>query len=114
MLSLGNVFNYDELKEWAQKITDVFPDARFVVEFKIDGLAMSLIYEDGLLKQAVTRGDGVEGEDVTNNVKTIKSIPLKIDVKGRYDIRGEVFMPKKSFEELNRQKLDAGEVVGIE
>ena len=109
MLSLGNVFNYDELKEWAQKITDVFPEARFVVEFKIDGLAMSLIYEDGLLKQAVTRGDGVEGEDVTNNVKTIKSIPLKIDVKGRYDIRGEVFMPKKSFEELNKQKLDAGE-----
>ena len=109
MLSLGNVFNYDELKEWAKKITDVFPDARFVVEFKIDGLAMSLIYEDGLLKQAVTRGDGVEGEDVTNNVKTIKSIPLKIDVKGRYDIRGEVFMPKKSFEELNKQKLESGE-----
>ena len=109
MLSLGNVFNYEELKEWAKKITDVFADARFVVEYKIDGLAMSLLYEDGLLKQAVTRGDGIEGEDVTNNVKTIKSIPLKINRKGRYDIRGEVYMPKKSFEELNAQRLKEGE-----
>ena len=109
MLSLGNVFNYEELKEWAKKITDVYSDARFVVEYKIDGLAMSLIYEDGLLKQGVTRGDGVEGEDVTNNIKTIKSIPLKINRKGRYDIRGEVYMPKKSFYALNEQRLKDGE-----
>ena len=78
MLSLGNVFNYEELKQWASKIEEVFDHVEYCVEYKIDGLAMSLIYEDGMFKQAVTRGDGVVGEDVTSNVRTIKSIPLKI------------------------------------
>lgn len=109
MLSLGNVFNHDELVDWAKKIEEVCPKVEYVVEFKIDGLAMSLIYENGLFKQAVTRGDGVEGEDVTSNVKTIKSIPMRIDFKGRYDIRGEVYMPKDSFEKCNAEKRRLGE-----
>ena len=109
MLSLGDVFNYDELRNWAKKIEEVFPDAKYSVEYKIDGLAMSLIYEDGYFKQAVTRGDGVEGEDVTSNVRTIKSIPLKIPYKQRYDIRGEVYMPKKAFERINEIRRSEGE-----
>lgn len=109
MLSLGNVFNYEELKEWAKKIEDVFPQVEYCVEYKIDGLAMSLIYEDGYFKQAVTRGDGIEGEDVTSNVRTIKSIPLKIPYTQRYDIRGEVYMPKSAFEKANALKRENGE-----
>ncbi|MBR0461096.1 MAG: NAD-dependent DNA ligase LigA [Erysipelotrichaceae bacterium] len=109
MLSLGNVFSYEELKDWARKIEEVFPKVEYCVEYKIDGLAMSLIYEDGLFRQAVTRGDGVEGEDVTSNVRTIKSIPLKIDYTQRYDIRGEVYMPKKAFERVNSQRRADGE-----
>ena len=109
MLSLGDVFSYDELRQWSKKITDIYPNVEYCVEYKIDGLAMSLIYEDGKLKQAVTRGDGVVGEDVTNNVKTIISIPLTIPYKQRYDIRGEVYMPKSSFNRLNRQRVAEGE-----
>ena len=109
MLSLGDVFSYDELRQWSNKITSVYGNVEYCVEYKIDGLAMSLIYEDGLFKQAVTRGDGVVGEDVTHNVKTIKSIPLKIPYKQRYDIRGEVYMPKKAFYKLNQIKRDNGE-----
>lgn len=109
MLSLGNVFNYEELKQWASKIEEVFDHVEYCVEYKIDGLAMSLIYEDGIFKQAVTRGDGVVGEDVTSNVRTIKSIPLRIPYKQRYDIRGEVYMPKSAFEKANAQKRENGE-----
>lgn len=109
MLSLGNVFNYEELKDWAKKIEDVLPNVEYCVEYKIDGLAMSLIYEDGYFKQAVTRGDGIEGEDVTSNVRTIKSIPLKIPYTQRYDIRGEVYMPKSAFEKANEIKRANGE-----
>ncbi len=109
MLSLGDVFSYDELRQWSKKISDIYPNVEYCVEYKIDGLAMSLIYEDGKLKQAVTRGDGVVGEDVTNNVKTIISIPLTIPYKQRYDIRGEVYMPKSSFNRLNRQRVAEGE-----
>ena len=109
MLSLGDVFSYDELRAWAKKITDEINNVEFCVEYKIDGLAMCLVYEDGILKQAVTRGDGVVGEDVTNNIKTIMSIPMSIPYKQRYDIRGEVYMPKSSFERLNRQRRQDGE-----
>ena len=104
MLSLGDVFSYDELREWAKKITDVYGQIEFCAEYKIDGLAMSLIYEDGLFKQAVTRGDGVTGEDVSSNVRTIQSIPMAIPYKQRYDIRGEVYMPKSSFLRVNRER----------
>lgn len=109
MLSLGDVFSFDELRDWAKKVEEVIPSPEYCVEYKFDGLAMSLIYEDGLFKQAVTRGDGVVGEDVTSNVKTIKSIPMRIPYLQRYDIRGEVYMPKKSFNRINEQRLKDGE-----
>lgn len=105
MLSLGDVFSYDELKEWSKRITDVYGQVEYCVEYKIDGLAMSLIYEDGLFVQAVTRGDGLTGEDVTSNVRTIQSIPMSIPYKQRYEIRGEVYMPKSSFNRVNRERL---------
>ncbi|MEE3408463.1 MAG: NAD-dependent DNA ligase LigA [Erysipelotrichaceae bacterium] len=109
MLSLGDVFSYDELRDWAKKITDIYGKVEFCAEYKIDGLAMSLIYEDGLFKQAVTRGDGITGEDVTSNVRTIQSIPMSIPYKQRYDIRGEVYMPKSSFNRVNRERIANGE-----
>jgi len=109
MLSLGDVFSYDELRDWAKKVEETVPNVQYCVEYKIDGLAMCLIYENGYFKQAVTRGDGVMGEDVTSNVRTIKSIPMSIPYKQRYDIRGEVFMPKKAFEKANIQRRNDGE-----
>ena len=109
MLSLGDVFSYDELREWSKKITDVYGEVEYCAEYKIDGLAMSLIYEDGLFKQAVTRGDGITGEDVSSNVRTIQSVPMSIPYKQRYDIRGEVYMPKSSFNRVNRERRENGE-----
>ncbi len=109
MLSLGDVFSYDELREWSKKITDVYGPVEYCAEYKIDGLAMSLIYENGLFVQAVTRGDGVTGEDVTSNVRTIQSIPMAIPYRQRYDIRGEVYMPKSSFNRVNRERKQNGE-----
>ena len=109
MLSLGDVFSYDELRNWSKKITDIYGDVEYCVEYKIDGLAMSLQYEDGLFKQAVTRGDGVTGEDVTSNVKTIQSIPMSIPYKQNYEIRGEVYMPKSSFNRVNKERRENGE-----
>ena len=90
MLSLGNVFNYEELVAFDERVRALEPDVRYVVELKIDGLAMSLIYRDGRFVQAVTRGDGTIGEDVTSNIKTIPSIPMRIDEPGEVEVRGEV------------------------
>lgn len=105
MLSLGNVFNYEEIEEFVTRIQGSVKDAEFVVECKYDGLAMSLIYENGSFVRAVTRGDGLVGEDVSANIKTIQSIPMHIPERHHVEVRGEVYMPKKSFEELNeRQK----------
>lgn len=105
MLSLGNVFNYEEIEEFVKRIQGSVKDAEFVVECKYDGLAMSLIYENGSFVRAVTRGDGLVGEDVSANIKTIQSIPMHIPERRHVEVRGEVYMPKKSFEELNeRQK----------
>ena len=105
MLSLGNVFNYEEIEEFVNRIQGSVKDAEFVVECKYDGLAMSLIYENGSFVRAVTRGDGLVGEDVSTNIKTIQSIPMHIPERRHVEVRGEVYMPKKSFEELNeRQK----------
>ena len=105
MLSLGNVFNYEEIEEFVNRIQGSVKDAEFVVECKYDGLAMSLIYENGSFVRAVTRGDGLVGEDVSANIKTIQSIPMHISERRHVEVRGEVYMPKKSFEELNeRQK----------
>lgn len=105
MFSLGNVFNYEEIEEFVNRIQGSVKDAEFVVECKYDGLAMSLIYENGSFVRAVTRGDGLVGEDVSANIKTIQSIPMHIPERRHVEVRGEVYMPKKSFEELNeRQK----------
>lgn len=105
MLSLGNVFNYEEIEEFVTRIQGSVKDAEFVVECKYDGLAMSLIYDNGSFVRAVTRGDGLVGEDVSANIKTIQSIPMHIPERRHVEVRGEVYMPKKSFEELNeRQK----------
>ena len=109
MYSLDNSENVTDIEKWVekiQKLTDnpIFP---ITVEPKIDGLAISLIYKDGLLVKGLTRGDGFTGEDVTHNIKTIKNIPLKLKntMKGEIEVRGEVFMPTDSFEKLNKQKV---------
>ena len=111
MMSLGDVFNTDELTEWVKKVEKDLEerDVEFSLEMKIDGLSMSLIYEDGILQSCSTRGDGTIGEDVTVNVLTIPSIPTRIDAKGHIEIRGEVYMPKKSFLELNKERENNGE-----
>lgn len=104
MLSLGNAFNYEDLKAFDERISSELKQMEYVVECKIDGLAMSLTYENGLFTQAVTRGDGSVGEDVTNNVATIPSIPKKIEHFGHLEVRGEVYMPKASFERINEER----------
>lgn len=101
MLSLDDVFSKEELKEFCERIWKEFGRASFVCECKFDGLAMALIYENGSFVRAVTRGDGSVGEDVTENVRTISSIPMHIDEAGHVEVRGEVIMPKASFEKLN-------------
>lgn len=101
MLSLGNVFNEEELKDFIEKIQSRFPEASFVCEYKFDGLAMALQYENGRFVKAVTRGDGLTGEDVTENIRTIASVPMSIDTQQFVEVRGEVYMPKASFEALN-------------
>jgi DNA ligase (NAD+) len=113
MLSLDNAFDRAELAAWYARIERVITDpVSFVGEPKLDGLAISLLYEDGRLVRAATRGDGETGEDVTANVVTIGAIPEQLSgaaVPDRLEVRGEVFMPLSSFEELNRRQGDAGE-----
>ncbi len=110
MLSLANAFNDDDLRDFDKKIRDVLgvDKVRYMAEMKIDGLGMSLVYRKNLL-YAATRGDGTIGEDVTSNVITIKSIPSHIDLDEEFEIRGEVFMPKKSLERLNAERELTGE-----
>lgn len=109
MLSLGNAFKLEDLHAFDERVREVVPNARYVVELKIDGLAMSLIYRDGRFVQALTRGDGVVGEDVTHNVKTIPSIPMHIPLQGEVEVRGEVYMPNASFQMLNEEREKNGE-----
>lgn len=109
MLSLGNAYNLEDLQAFDQRIRQEVNHPQYVVELKIDGLAMSILYRDGRFVQAVTRGDGSVGEDVTNNVKTIKSIPMRIAMSGEVELRGEVYMPKQSFEQLNEKRIANGE-----
>jgi len=109
MYSLDNIENSEDLKKWFERLEKITENSIFpvTVEPKIDGLAISLIYEDSLLKRGLTRGDGVIGEDVTHNVKTIRNIPLRLktEIKGTVEIRGEVYMPVTSFDKLNAQRL---------
>ena len=111
MLSLGDVFNLEELRIWDRKLCENLnvKNVTYNAEMKIDGLAMSLVYENGELLYCATRGDGTTGEDVTTNVLTIPSIPTHIKIKERVEIRGEVYMPKASFIELNKARKEAGE-----
>ena len=102
LMSLQDVFSREELKEFLEKILAAEPSAAFSVEPKIDGLSVSLEYIDGQFVRGATRGDGNVGEDVTENLKTIHSIPMTLEhAPARLIVRGEVFMPKKSFEKLN-------------
>ena len=105
LMSLQDVFSLEELDEFIDKIRESYPDASFSVEPKIDGLSVALEYIDGKFVRGATRGDGSVGEDVTENVKTIQSVPMRLEgAPSRLIVRGEVFMPKKSFEALNAQQ----------
>ena len=114
MLSIDNTYNEDELRKFDERVVKGLEDANYdyTVEPKIDGLAISLRYENGHLTRAATRGDGRRGDDVTSNIRTIKAIPLSLDGKNipnLLEIRGEVYMPKAAFAELNTAKVEAGE-----
>ncbi|MEM7107879.1 MAG: NAD-dependent DNA ligase LigA [Bacteroidota bacterium] len=113
MLSLGNTYSTDELRDFDKRVAKGLSDAtyEYFCELKFDGVALSLTYENGLLVRGVTRGDGTRGDDITNNVKTIRTIPLSL--KGSYpqtfEARGEAFFPKANFEKLNKEREDIGE-----
>ncbi len=111
MWSMEDVFSEAELKEWLERVYKLAGkrDIQWYVEPKFDGASLNLIYENGLLKSAATRGDGEVGEDVTANAKTIPSIPLGIDYKGLIEIRGEVVIRKDDFEKLNQERLEKGQ-----
>jgi DNA ligase (NAD+) len=118
MLSLDNAFSYDALRDWDRRVRQGTgrEDIEYIAEHKFDGLSISLQYEDGVLVRAVTRGDGTTGEDVTPNVKTIRSIPLSVDAAGlkksklgaTFEVRGEILMTRKAFVAMNRQQEQTG------
>lgn len=118
MLSLNDVFSEDELLGWVERIKKLSPDAthEYFVDLKMDGFACALIYQDGLLQTAITRGDGFVGEDVTINVRTLESVPLRLRISkklahflhGRTEVRGEIVMYKKDFELLNKKRAEKG------
>ncbi|TAN58400.1 NAD-dependent DNA ligase LigA [Patescibacteria group bacterium] len=129
MLSLNDAFDQEEMKEWEERLKRLRPDIKefdYYGELKMDGLAVSLLYENGILVQGATRGDGITGEDVTQNIRTIEAIPLKLEnpaneksgktdgllqkaFKGRFEVRGEVFMSKTSFEKINKEQKKKNE-----
>jgi len=118
MLSLDNAFSHDALRDWDRRVREGTgrEDIEYIAEHKFDGLSISLQYENGVLKRGVTRGDGTTGEDVTPNVKTIRSIPLRVEaaalkkarLASEFEVRGEIMMTRKSFEALNRQQEENG------
>lgn len=108
MLSLGNVFNESEVRLFDERIRKE-DTPKYVCELKIDGLAISLTYENGVLVRGATRGDGVVGEDITENIRTIKSIPLVLNKKIDIEVRGEVYLSKDSFEKINEERREKGE-----
>lgn len=121
MLSLDDVFDRADVEAWVRRMDNLLPNGKheFFTDIKMDGLACALIFQDGLLVQAVTRGDGCIGEDVTENVRTIKNIPLRLRkaagfeqfLLGKTEIRGEIVMLKKDFDDLNKQRQKAGEAI---
>lgn len=115
MLSLGNTYNYDEVKAWYERVAKEL-NAPFEVcaELKYDGLSISLIYNDGILSRALTRGDGTYGDDVTANVRTIRSIPLRLEgehIPAELEVRGEVLLPYAEFERINKEREERGEAL---
>src|SRR5947209_18637566 len=118
MLSLDNAFSYGELGEFDRRVRELAGRERveYVTEHKFDGLSMSLQYEGGVFARGVTRGDGTTGEDVTPNVRAIRSVPLRVDsatlkklrLGADFEVRGEIIMPRSAFEELNRQQEEQG------
>src|SRR5256885_8292260 len=118
MLSLDNGFWFDGLRDFDRRVREGIgrEEIEYIAEHKFDGLSISLHYEDGVLARGVTRGDGTTGEDVTPNIKTIRSIPLRIEesvlkkakLKGDFEVRGEVIMTRKAFEAMNRQQEQTG------
>jgi DNA ligase (NAD+) len=124
MTSLGNAFDDEDMRNWLARIGRLLPtdmtadDLEFVVEPKIDGLAIALTYENGVLAQGATRGDGVEGENVTTNIRTVKNVPLRIPTSPagppaptKIEVRGEIYMPIADFNKFNQQQLEKGEKV---
>lgn len=118
MLSLSNVYNYEELTEWVERVERLAgsESIEFVTEPKIDGSAVSILYRNSLLERGATRGDGVTGEDVTSNIRTIRNIPLRISPSKKdipipdvLEVRGEIYMRRSEFDELNQRRADAGE-----
>ncbi|MGC9125792.1 MAG: NAD-dependent DNA ligase LigA, partial [Caldisericaceae bacterium] len=114
MLSLANAFDSDDLKDFDKRVKSALGKSQveYITELKMDGLAISLRYENGILVQGATRGDGTKGEDVTNNVRTIRNIPLRLEAKDLpaiFEVRGEAIMFKKDFEELNKKREELGE-----
>lgn len=116
MLSLDNTYSVDELREFDRRVHELSgrADVEYVAELKLDGLSMALTYDNGVLVRGVTRGDGTQGEDVTANVKTIRSVPLRINSKAlsrlkSFEVRGEVIMPRTAFDRLNAEREAAGE-----
>ncbi len=118
MLSLGNTYSEEDLKDFDKRIKKILEDEGFQLkdleyfcELKFDGVSISLRYEEGLLKQGITRGDGVQGDEITANIKTIRSIPLRVEAKdlpAQFEVRGEIFMPNHVFEALNRARAHEG------
>src|SRR4051812_22608634 len=119
MLSLNDVFDEAEVQAWEERITKFLPSGtklEYFVDIKMDGFACALVYQDGVLERAITRGDGFVGEDVTTNVRTLDSVPLRLRaakgyehfLKGRTEVRGEIVMYKADFEKLNAERAKAG------
>lgn len=114
MLSLGNTYSEDELKEFHERVVKGIPDEKveYVCELKFDGVAIGIQYENGKFKRAVTRGDGIKGDDVSANVKTIRSLPLRLkegNYPPQFEIRGEIILPRATFERINEERIDIGE-----
>ena len=111
MLSLGNTYNWDELADWIGRVEKLAPNSTFVCELKYDGVAIGIRYEHGKLVQAVTRGDGTQGDDITTNVRTIRSVPLQLNgpAPESFEIRGEIVLPHAAFERLNAARRAEGQ-----
>lgn len=114
MLSLGNTYSKEELEDWDERVKKGLDGAKYeyFCELKFDGVSISVTYEDGIMVRGVTRGDGVRGDDITPNVRTIRSLPLRInakDVPEKFEVRGEVFLPREVFKRINKEREDIGE-----